>query len=170
MIKKNFLRAISRLKSRNQSFVDRKGVTAWSKETDLIIDALSDYFNDREKICDSYEKLVFILELYGVPYKKLFHLPVEFLEFESNNLKMDGAVPGQPWIQLVQILSDYNRHQVIIESLIQAVMNYLEIENQAVKENIREMWPQIVDYIYNIDWENFTDKIQDDYYAERIKA
>lgn len=173
MIKKKFLRAIDRLKSRNQSFVDRNGVTAWSKETDRIIESLVDYFNDREKISEVREtnkKLVFILELYGVPYKKLFHCPLEFLEFECNNLKMDGLVPGQPGIQSVQILSDYNRHRVIIESLIQAVMNYLEIENQVVMENIRETWPQLVEYFYSPETENLTEKIQKDYYAGRIKA
>lgn len=177
MIKKNFLWAINRLKSRNQRFVDKNGITVWSKETDRIIEALVEYFNDREKISEGiretnqvFNKLVFILELYGVPYKKLFHLPVEFLEFESNNLKIEGEVPGQPRIQLIQILSDYNRHQIIIESLIQSVMNYLEIENQVVKENILETWPRLAEYFHDPGRENLIETIQNDYYAGRLKA
>lgn len=177
MIKKNFLWAIDWLKSRNQRFVDKNGVTAWSKETDRIIEAMVEYFNDREKINEgiretnrAFNKLVFILELYGVPYKKLFHCPVEFLEFENNNLKMEGASRGQLKIQLIQILSDYNRHQVIIESLIQSVTNYLEIENQVVKENILETWPRLAEYFHDPERENLIEIIQDDYYAGRVKA
>jgi len=177
LIKKNFLRAISRLKSRNQSFVDRNGATAWSKETDLIIDALVEYFNEREKIAGGREaarelidKLLLIMRSHGVHNKELFLLPVEFLEYECNEIETDGSVNLDIRMQLIRILSDYNRHQVIIESLIQAVMNYREIEDQVVRKNILETWPQLSEYFYSPETGNLKTEIQNDYYAGRLKA
>ena len=171
MIKKNFIRAINRLKARNQRFVDKNGVTAWSRESDRIIEALTEYYNDQEKKGDTglvIKKLILILDLYGVPYQQLLHLPVEFLAFTSNNMKLSGEVPGQPRIQLTIISTNHICHQNIIESMAQAVMDYRETDNQVLRENLMKNWPQLYDYFLDQEQENFIENLQNDYYAGRI--
>lgn len=171
MIKKKFIQAINRLKARNQRFVDKNGVNAWSKESDRIIEALADYYNDREKKEDTdliIKKLILILDLYGVPYEEMLCFPVESLAFVSHNLKLSGEVPGQPMIQLITITSKCRGHQSIIGGMIQAVENYWEIDNQALRDNLMKNWPELSGYFLDQEMENLFENLQNDYYAGRI--
>jgi len=175
MLKDNFIKAIEKLKRRNQALVDKNGVTGYTQETDRILSDLVDYFNDREKQVRGIEaanetinKLILILKLYGIPYHELFALPVEFLEMELKKKSIQGDLPNQPFIYLFEILNDYNKHQVIIESYLQVVSNFRKIKIKAIQDYCLENYPFLAEYFYCQDPKIIVGNLTRVYYAGSI--
>ena len=90
----NFLKAIEILKSRNQSFVDKNGVSDYSKQSDQIINSMIDFYmkskaleaniqnlnNQVSKFVDQNLKYKLFLSVFGLPVNDIDKIDYNILK------------------------------------------------------------------------------------------
>lgn len=162
--------AITMLKERNQNFVNKYGVTAFSKQTDEIIETLVNYYNSMESVKNSLQAIQSRLTAFNVitknlalPVNELFDFPTWFLASQAKSKQK--KLSADDYMYLLSIFNDYVFQTSEIDILVSQVKFYHSLE-PPLNEWLLMIEPEIKHFI-NVPLENLQSEITE-YYVRTL--
>ena len=152
MSEDKFIKAIERLRHRNQDYVNKHGENRFSQETDQIISDLVTWFNDTEadkqRSKDYYklsQRLYYICLLFGFKPDGLLNLPIEFLKNQLLYQKLTEALSDIALyiidIHYHSILTRFLAANEVFENLV--LPNIAELTNENLNLFLNDFYARI---------------------------
>lgn len=193
--KEKFQEAIIHLVERNQSYVNRKGINAYSKAMDRIINDLIRFYNDSQiqdpyldtaekdyvivKLQDEIDRLETIFRIFNINPDQFKYMDKAFLDLKLKKGINEDEIFCLPPIYFMNLETEWMNVSTTIRSMIHFVTSY----KRALSDNIESLiqfyqgkqFKYLEKYMKAIkEYPNFSDKsierwISIDYYNGTIK-
>ncbi len=153
----DFIKAVETLKARNQAYVNRNGENQYSRNTDRLIFAMANYYNqtigELASLKETIARMKNIIALYNIS-NDLEKYPKELLSLELRRKRESGEFIEMPFMYLSKIITAIHSHQTIIESTIQTLYTYEQFKrvgNKQFSQSLKDTWPELEIYFHQID-------------------